>query len=43
MKVFVPENWDELKSKLSERGRVVEVRKGMVRRSAALSSESPSE
>ncbi|KUJ93343.1 MAG: Molybdopterin converting factor, subunit 2 (MoaE) [Archaeoglobus fulgidus] len=28
MKVFVPENWDELKGKLAERGRVVEVRKG---------------
>lgn len=28
MKVFVPENWDELKGKLSEKGRVVEVRKG---------------
>ena len=28
MKVFVPENWDELKRKLSERGRVVEVKKG---------------
>jgi len=28
MKVFVPENWDELKGRLSEKGRVVEVRKG---------------
>ncbi len=28
MKVFVPENWDELKEKLSEIGRVVEIRKG---------------
>ncbi|WP_290725442.1 molybdenum cofactor biosynthesis protein MoaE [Archaeoglobus sp.] len=28
MKVFVPENWGELKGKLSEKGRVVEVRKG---------------
>ncbi len=28
MKVFVPENWDELKDRLSELGRVVEVRKG---------------
>jgi len=28
MKVFVPENWDELKGKLAEMGRVVEVKKG---------------
>ena len=28
MKVFVPENWVELKEKLSEIGRVVEIRKG---------------
>ncbi len=28
MKVFVPEHWEELKEKLSEFGRVVEVRKG---------------
>ncbi len=28
MRVFVPENWDELKEELSKFGRVVEVRKG---------------
>lgn len=28
MRVFVPENWDELKEELSKLGRVVEVRKG---------------
>ncbi|WP_330999884.1 molybdopterin synthase catalytic subunit [Archaeoglobus neptunius] len=28
MRVFVPENWDEIKEELSKHGRVVEVRKG---------------
>ncbi len=28
MKVFIPENWEELKSKLAQHGRCVEVRKG---------------